>query len=95
MKKHLFFHTKAVLGVKYGGQNFFGQNPGDPQVHGLLSRRVLVKSITAILRQIIYSQNNPIFIVFLLWGVECFISRLFVPALLQYTGEKKAHLLYF
>ena len=39
MKKHLFFHTKAVLGVKYGGQNFFGQNPGDPQVHGLLKQK--------------------------------------------------------
>ena len=35
-EKTCFFHTKAVLGVKYGGQNFFGQNPGDPQIHGLL-----------------------------------------------------------
>ena len=30
------FHAKAVLGVKYGGQIFFGQNPGEAQNHRLL-----------------------------------------------------------
>ena len=35
-EKTLIFHAKAVLGVKYGGQNFFGQNPGEAQNHHLL-----------------------------------------------------------
>ena len=35
-EKTLIFHAKAVLGVKYGGQIFFGQNPGESQNHRLL-----------------------------------------------------------
>ena len=35
-EKTLIFHAKTVLGVKYGGQNFFGQNPGEAQNHCLL-----------------------------------------------------------
>ena len=36
-QKTLILHVKAILGVKYRGQIFFGQNPGKTQNHCLLS----------------------------------------------------------
>ena len=35
-KKHQFFHAKAILGIRYGGKNFFGQNLFEPEIHHLL-----------------------------------------------------------
>ena len=35
-QKTLILHVKAILGVKYGVQIFFGQNPGETQNHCLL-----------------------------------------------------------
>ena len=35
-KIYYFFHAKLILGVKYGGNFFFGQNLFDPEFRRLL-----------------------------------------------------------